>query len=225
MALKLISASCDLLTREDQNAQLATESERGVLEALAQRNQEYLAYHHASACDVAKVMNVLRGMDCVEGEPDIFHFLGHGFQDLQQRDERFGTLRMPLRLGGMDGFRGELTQELYEHGPLVSVFRDVVQVQGKCRLIVLQACSVYALAERIVESCPGAIVIGWSTMVLNSACSDFSHHFYTSLFDLYRSRHKCLLAVDVFRSFKLACALLVHEVRRLGYVCGWVGGV
>ena len=49
---------------------------------------------------------------------------------------------MPLRLGGMDGFRGELTQELYEHGPLVSVFRDVVQVQGRCReLARLLSCS------------------------------------------------------------------------------------
>ena len=194
------------MTAQDKE-HLATENERRVLEALALHNQEYMNYHLASACSVSKLMNVLRGMDCVEREPDIFHFLGHGRQVLVQPDPRFGLVNVPLRLGQLDPFRGSLTQQLYEHEPLVSVFRDVTQA-GKCSLIVLQACTVYPFAERIVESCPGAIVIGWATQVLNEVCSEFSRVFYNSLFDLYRSRHHHLMAVDVLRSFMRACAEL-----------------
>ena len=205
--IKIVSVSCDLVTCEDTSP-LLTEEERAVLEAVALRHRDLVAYQNASACSIGRVMNLLRGMDCVEGSPDIFHFMGHGLQKLAQPNPRFGEVNLPLRLGTLDVFRGGLTQEIFEYEPLVSVFRDVT-LKDKCRIILLQACSVFTFAERLAESCPNAIVIGWATQVLNDLCGPFTSIFYSQLLDLCRARAQNLYAVDVYKAFLLSCAELM----------------
>jgi len=93
---------------------------------------------------------------------------------------------------------------VYESDPLVNVFRDVTQNHSKCLIIVLQACTVLPLAQRIVETCPNVIVIGWASQVLNDVCDKFSIHFYDSLLASFRSGGGTIYAQGVLEAFNQA---------------------
>jgi len=180
--LSILSENCQTLnvfciSPGHQGSKSCVELERAELEHLACENRSTMNYSHAGSTNYSLLSKKL-----IQNF-DVFHCLG-------RKQEVYSNL-----------FTGSL--EFHEDLLGISGVVDAIS-KGRPRLIILQASNSSYQARRIVDACPNAIVLAWTTLTNRQACLLFTQQLYRALIHTMGTR-KRLLAMDVAAAFKDAC--------------------
>ena len=151
---------------------------------------------------MSRLLDIIRGLSQFK-QPDIIHFIGHG-ATLMCNAVSKEQCSMPLLFTRniSDSASGSVTHvpELYNSKCISAMLNQSINVDGKPRLVILQACETATFARELVSKCPKLIVLSWVTRVLDAACHIFSKKFYETLFALLQ-RKRILMVCDIVDAF------------------------
>lgn len=155
---------------------------------------------------MTKILKIIRG-NLQFAQPDILHFIGHGVTTMRHavsNELHIMPLLFTTPSGNSSGTESRIP-ELYNHNCISFMLRQSINVDGKPRFLVLQACETASFARYLVSICPKLIVVAWVTQLLDAACYVFSKVFYETLFALLHKKRALRVAdiVDTFASTRI----------------------